>query len=71
MAYPISKCQYPADVARIIHVAAAHGVVLSALEAEKAWDDYSESLCAGWIILPESDDEIWSCLPGWATGETT
>jgi hypothetical protein len=67
VSYPISKCRYPDDVARIISIAASRGVSLTALEAEKAWEEYSDSMAAGWMMLGD-DEEVWACLPSWAVG---
>jgi len=64
-----SSCRYPSDVVRIVHVALEHGVVLSAQEAEKAWEEYSDSMAAGWIIMTGSNEYIWNSLPAWARGE--
>lgn len=68
MAYPVEKCAYPEDVRRILRVALDHGIVASALEAEKAWEDYSDLMCASWMFLPKDDAELWACLPEWFTG---
>lgn len=52
----------PADVARIRQVALAHGVTLDEEQAESVWDDYSDSMAAGWLCLPDSDDDLWSTV---------
>lgn len=26
------------------------------------WDDYSDDFCAGWMCLPENDDELFDIL---------
>jgi hypothetical protein len=52
--------RYPEDVQRIQMVALSHGVVLSARDAEAAWDSYSDDMAAGWMGLPEDDDDLWS-----------
>jgi hypothetical protein len=61
-------CRYPWDVERIVKIAAANGVVLSPKEAEKAWEENSDNMCAGWLCLPASDDSVWLELPAWARG---
>jgi len=63
------RFSYPSDVRRIVAVAAEHGVILSAVEANAAWEEHSDMLCAGWLFLPESDDELWAELPALARGE--
>jgi hypothetical protein len=62
---------YPSDVKRIVIVAAGRGVILFAVEANAAWEEHSDNLCAGWLVLPEDDDTLWSQLPAWARGESS
>jgi len=70
MSYPISRCRYPSDVRRIIDIATQHGLVVSALEAEKAWDEASDDACAQWLTVDAfSEAEIWDRLPCWLKGE--
>lgn len=66
--YPLSNCSYPEDVKRIIKVAMNNGILLLPLEAEKAWEEYSDSMAACWMTLPKSDDDVWFSLPSWARG---
>jgi hypothetical protein len=69
MVYKLNYDNSGEDVSRIMEAALHYGVVLSPQEAEKAWDEYSESMAAGWMMLPETKEEIWNCLPMWARGE--
>jgi hypothetical protein len=62
-------CEHPLDVKRIVEIALAHGVLLSAQEAEKAWMEHSEIYAAQWLFLPEDDIDVWYDLPNWAKGE--
>lgn len=57
-----SPVRYPADCDRICRVLGSYGIVVSLHDAERMWGEYSESLCAGWLILPESDEEIFETL---------
>ena len=50
------------DCIRIMEILNKNSVVCSYYEAYIAWDNYSDSLCASWIILPESDEEIFNIL---------
>ena len=61
--------QYPQDVQRIMKVAFVHGVILTAYEASQAWSEHSDDYAAGWLFLPESDEDLWNQLPDWARGE--
>ena len=70
MSYPISRCRFPEDVQKLIRIAAQHGLVVSALEAEKAWEEASDDACAQWLIVNTYDDkEVWEKLPYWFKGE--
>ncbi len=50
------------DVLRIRKALWDKGVNTYLIDAYLMWDEYSESLCAGWIILPETDEEIFNIL---------
>jgi hypothetical protein len=47
---------YPDDVERIVRVCAEAGYEISRNDAHAAWQDYSETMCASWMILPDNDD---------------
>lgn len=49
------------DVRRITQAFANNGMFCSMEQAEWLWESYSDSMCAGWIFIPEDDDEIISC----------
>jgi hypothetical protein len=46
------------DVGRIIGICYARGCIISQADAQAAWEQYSDDLCAGWLILGE-DDEVF------------
>jgi hypothetical protein len=52
---------YPEDVERIARVVG----LTSLKEAELLWLKYSDSMAAGWLVLPESDDELLLILKGY------
>lgn len=61
---------YHDDVKRIMQVALAHGIILTPVEAYKAWSEFSDMMAAGWMSLDsESDGSLWYALPEWARGE--
>lgn len=64
-----SRFEYPHDVFRIVKIALEHDVVLSGHEAESAWSEHSDTMCAGWIGLPDEDTDVWFSLPAWARCE--
>ena len=47
------------DAERIKEAAAALGYSITVEDAEKAWECYSESMAAGWMMLDEDDGDIW------------
>lgn len=67
----LEDCSYPEDVRRIVHVLASQGYFISPSDAEKAWEEYSESICAGWLFLPDKDVDLISLItPYLSEGET-
>lgn len=58
----LERPEYLADTHRIVKVALQHGFTLSLPQAERAWLLFSDSMAAGWMNLPESDDELWEII---------
>jgi hypothetical protein len=50
--------RYPADIERIVKVCADAGYAIEGWTAEAAWDWYSDTRCASWIVLPRSDKDL-------------
>jgi hypothetical protein len=48
----------PEDVSRIIAVCTANGFEIDQETARKAWENYSDSMAAGWMGFPEEDDAL-------------
>lgn len=48
------------DVARIVQVCESKGYFISPSDAQEAWEMFSSSMCAGWLILPADDKDIFS-----------
>ena len=63
------KAEFPEDCDRIIKLADEHGWDLSTADAVTVWEFYSGWLCAGWMGLPESDEELWWILEACLQGE--
>lgn len=53
---------YKSDVERIVRVLAEREIQCAPLDAQFLWEEYSESMAAGWMMLPESDDEVYGCI---------
>ena len=48
--------RYPDDVDRIRKVLHEAGFDVSAGEAQRMWDEYSDSMCAGWMMASTYSD---------------
>jgi hypothetical protein len=53
---------YKHDVLRIVEAFANMGHTISEIDAQLAWEEHSDDLCAGWLILPDTDREIMNAL---------
>lgn len=47
------------DAARLMRVATDHGKFWPMHAALKKWEDVSEDCGAGWMLMPESDEDLW------------
>jgi hypothetical protein len=56
--------RHPEDCERIQRACASMGRVLSLDETQALWEKYSETMAAGWLVLPEDDAGIVACLIG-------
>lgn len=50
------------DSRRIMKALRDAEIRVSLYDAFYAWDTYSDSMCAGWMRLPETDEEIVTTL---------
>lgn len=55
------------DCERIKNVCYAHNQNISLYDAKNIWDAVSNSYSAGWLILPESDYELWDRVKDYFT----
>jgi hypothetical protein len=53
--------QYEDDCKKIAQIARERGLDIDELEAYRIWDEYSDNVAAGWLILPE-DEEIFEVV---------
>jgi len=51
----LKDCEYPEDVLEIISQLMNKGHNVSVEEAVELWENYSESMCAGWISVPKEN----------------
>lgn len=50
------------DVKRIQRVLLDNNYTSTLKDCANLWDDYSDSMCAGWMNLPKDDYELFSIL---------
>lgn len=60
--------RYAEDIKRILKAAIDVDIILSPEEADKLWCDYSDTLYAGWLRLPESDESLRQTIRRIVTG---
>lgn len=50
------------DCERIVEVLEKNGYQASITDAQTLWEKHSEMYEAGWLHLPEDDDDIWRAV---------
>lgn len=55
---PKQNVEYAEDAFRIAKICAANGISVYADDALQIWEDYSETMAAGWMTLPVDDEEV-------------
>jgi hypothetical protein len=50
--------EYRHDIQRIVEIFAKRGYEISESDAVITWEQFSDSMCAGWMILG-TDDEVF------------
>jgi hypothetical protein len=66
---PEPEERHSSDIDRMLNVCEERGYTISRGDARRAWEDYSEVACAGWLFLPEEDDELFAILRNRCTEE--
>lgn len=61
--------RYPDDCIRIVIQMNQLGYDCTLREAQELWEDYSDSCCAEWLILPTSNEELRTSLLEAISGE--
>jgi len=54
--------EYPEDTKRIQRILAKKGYEASLVECDTMWKEYSKNMAAGWMSLPEKDDEVFEMV---------
>jgi len=47
------------DISRIMSIFDEKGITITESQAQRLWELYSDSLCAGWLSLPADDEEVF------------
>lgn len=55
------------DVKRIVQICLSRGHQLSYETAYKAWEQFSDSMAAGWMMLPDDDAEVFHTVMSYLT----
>ena len=58
----MERIEHVQDCRRIQKVLEEHHWVASLRECEQIWEHHSTIMAAGWLFLPEDDDELWAEL---------
>ncbi len=61
---PTDTEAFPEDVKRIQAALESAGYTTTRRECALAWEQYSETMCAGWLMLPSRDVDILQVLLG-------
>ena len=57
--------RYPEDVERISKILLEKGYWATTDQCEHLWEIYSDSLCAGWLGLPDDDELVFKSIKPW------
>lgn len=50
------------DIERIISVAGKHNIMIEPEAAHDIWGEISSGWAAGWLDLPQDDDDLWEMM---------
>jgi hypothetical protein len=54
--------EYTNDIDRIVKIFADKGYEISATDAVRAWEQFSENMCAGWMSLGDDEEVFQDCF---------
>jgi hypothetical protein len=60
---------HPDDTQTIVRVIRAKGYECSPEQARELWQQYSRSFAAGWLVLPEDDEELFTIVNAYMVDE--
>ena len=50
------------SILRMMKVCIQNGVLATAEQVTDAWVGYSDSMCAGWMLLPDKDEDLFALM---------
>ena len=54
--------EYTNDIERIVKIFADRGYEISHTDAVQAWEEFSDSMCAGWMCLGTDEEVFHDCF---------
>lgn len=54
--------EYTNDIERIIKIFVDRGYEISHTDAVRAWEEFSDSMCAGWMSLGTDEEVFQDCF---------
>lgn len=54
--------EYPNDIKRLLKVLYDRGFIASPEQATILWEKYSDSMCAGWMMMSDDDNRVFECV---------
>ena len=58
----LNRPEYSEDIQRIQKILIRNNYNANLEQSEKLWQQYSDSMSAAWINLPEDNDKILNCI---------
>jgi hypothetical protein len=62
--FKLNNPEWVDDTKRVRRAIENIGYDVSLAEAERVWEGYSESMCAGWMRLPDDDSQLEEIVAG-------
>ncbi len=54
--------EYTGDIDRLVQIFSERGYDISFTDAGHAWEQYSDSMCAGWLMLDRDDEYVFNSI---------
>ena len=50
------------SILRMMKICIERNILATEEQVVDAWEGYSDSMCAGWMLLPDNDDDVFVLL---------